>query len=277
MEVLLEQIDKIDYANPNHPVIKVKSEIVENCLNEGGLPIFSTENIHKLDGPIIGVTMARIEGDYVCRLNFQKVINQAGGNCVFLPAIKDQSRLAYVDYVDGVVLSGGGDIHPRNWGSEIKGAGLFNQVIDELRDEVEIEIVKKTTEDNKPLLGVCRGLQVINVAYGGSLLQDPPSAIYHMRGEKYDDMVRNFHTIMITRLDKARLKGTTKVNSGHHMSIYEVGKGLRVGAIAYDRTVESIEAVEDQFILGVQWHPEAMVESEITKGLFASLVQAAKR
>ena len=152
---------------------------------------------------------------------------------------------------DGLVICGGSDIHPSRYGEPVDGS----VDMDERRDEVEFALLKAYLEAGKPVLGICRGHQLVNVYFGGSLYQDMPEAQWHDQVNDQDSVHR------ITALPDSvlgRLYGQEfPVNSAHHQAIKELGAGLRATACWNDRFVEAIE--HSQYpVLGVQWHPERM-------------------
>ena len=152
---------------------------------------------------------------------------------------------------DGLVICGGSDIHPSRYGEPVDGS----VDMDERRDEVEFALLKAYLEAGKPILGICRGHQLVNVYFGGSLYQDMPEAQWHDQVNDQDSVHR------ITALPDSvlgRLYGQEfPVNSAHHQAVKELGTGLRATAYWNGRFVEAIE--HSQYpILGVQWHPERM-------------------
>ena len=152
---------------------------------------------------------------------------------------------------DGLILCGGTDLHPSRFGEEIDGS--VN--IDTDRDEAEFALMQAYLDAGKPILGICRGHQLINVYFGGSLHQDMEDSVAHKR-QKGCDMVHTVTAEPDSVLGK--LYGTTfAVNSAHHQAVKALGKGLRATAIWDDRFVEAVEH-ETYPVMGVQWHPERM-------------------
>lgn len=163
----------------------------------------------------------------------------------------------YADYLDGLILQGGADISPRSYGEEPlepQWAG------DAVRDAYELELLHEFMEARKPVLGICRGMQLINIALGGSLWQDLPSqcpgAVSH-ESEAYD---RNTHAVTFEEKGQmARLFGGVRqgaVVSVHHQGINRLGRDLVVEARAEDGVIEAICSSGRGFLCGVQWHPE---------------------
>jgi putative glutamine amidotransferase len=164
----------------------------------------------------------------------------------------------YARHLDGLMLQGGSDVSPLTYGEEPLSREWMG---DRLRDEYEIELLHEFITAGKPVLGVCRGLQLINVAYGGTLYQDIVQQVPEARHHVTDAYEKNLHEI---RLEPggglARLYPgltTAKVNSIHHQSVKTLGRNLRIEAwSAADRVVEAIRGTGRGYVLGVQWHPE---------------------
>lgn len=165
----------------------------------------------------------------------------------------------YVDILDALVLQGGADVSPATYGQEPLHADWSG---DPIRDRYEIELIDGFRKAGKPVLGICRGAQLINVAYGGTLIQDIrtqlPHARRHLDAEQYDNWSHGLDIVPGTGL-AAIYPGeiSATVNSIHHQSVDRVGAGLDVEArCAEDGLVEAIRSRDDDFIVGVQWHPE---------------------
>jgi gamma-glutamyl-gamma-aminobutyrate hydrolase PuuD len=193
-----------------------------------------------------------------CDVDYIQSVVRAGGAPVILPCVADPEAVrAVVQAVDGVLLTGGGDIVSLAYGEE---PHPTSKLQDPARDAMEFEVTRRALERELPVLGVCRGVQVLNVAQGGTLIQDVPSqvpgAVKHY-SEGLDTVL--LHTVEIeadTLL--ARVLGTTSmaVNSWHHQAVREAGQGLRVNSRARDGVIEGLEAADGRPILGVQFHPE---------------------
>jgi putative glutamine amidotransferase len=164
----------------------------------------------------------------------------------------------YAADLDGLVLEGGSDVAPESYGAKPlkpEWAG------DKVRDTYEIALYRAFTRARKPVLGVCRGLQLINVAHGGTLIQDIqtelPGALVHRNWDIYD---QNFHTIRLERGSRleaiSRAGVAVKVNSVHHQAIRELGAGLAVEARSEDGVIEAVRGTQGAWVHAVQWHPE---------------------
>ncbi len=161
---------------------------------------------------------------------------------------------------DALVLSGGGDVHPRFY-NQPEAIGICTEV-DESRDHFELDLVERARTHRIPILGICRGSQLLNVAFGGSLLPDIEKAGF--RDHRIGDPVQPLHPVSVDRGSfLASVLGTTNgdANTFHHQSIDQPGLGLRISARAHDGVAEGIELDRTDglpFLLGVQWHPERM-------------------
>lgn len=240
--------------------------------------------------PLIGITCSMGLGIYSMtqenlpqeqhRLNdtYMKAIVRAGGIPVVIPSYEDLTLVKeVVDRLDGVVLSGGVDLDPYLY-SQRANAHLGS--VSPRRDAAELEIARYVIrETDKPLLGICRGIQVMNVAMGGSLYIDLPNEgkLAHSLG-MYPRNVPT-HDVEVaenTHLAKAMGAGVNRVNSFHHEAVKEVAEDFRVSAWSVpDDVIEAIELPGDRFVLGVQWHPEELTAMEEAGNLFRALVGAA--
>ena len=214
-----------------------------------------------------------------CPIEYLAALEQAGAAAVMLPSVlgADSTRVILA-MADGVLLSGGGDILSLHYGEEPHPLGAHQEPI---RDVMELALTRIALEMGLPILGVCRGLQLLNVAFGGTLLQDIPSqvpgAVQHVaRG--MDTVLQ--HTIAIEPDSiLARVVGATTlpVNSWHHQAVKELGAGLRVTARARDGVVEAVESADDRPLLSVQFHPEECQDTYPPfRAIFAWLVTEAQ-
>jgi putative glutamine amidotransferase len=236
-----------------------------------------------MNRPLIGVSMsitvgASPERAYV-NTAYLRAVQDAGGIPVLLPPQADaEARRVLWERLDGVVLTGGGDIDPAKFGETAHPKTIE---VSPARDALEIELVERAMHDDIPLLGICRGLQVLNVALGGSLHQDlSVEPIQHSQKEPRDQAT---HAVKVmgegTRLGRVLGAVEVQVNSMHHQGINRLGRGLREVAWAPDGLIEGIEADGgDRFVLAVQWHPEELVGHDAAaRNLFAAVVDAARR
>lgn len=193
--------------------------------------------------------MARIfvYGDREKMENYAQALEGCGAEAVF------SLELSQAAGCDGLLLPGGGDIDPSRYGQTPAGS----EEPDPARDAAELELVREFVGWGKPILGICRGIQMLNVALGGDLIQDIPTAPAHRHDPVIGDQVHQVKAVPGSFL--ARLYGETfAVNSAHHQALGKVAPGLRVAARSLeDEVVEAVEWPEKK-IYGVQWHPERM-------------------
>jgi gamma-glutamyl-gamma-aminobutyrate hydrolase PuuD len=227
--------------------------------------------------PVIGITTyvtpakwghwnleaSLIPHDYV------RAVEQAGGRPLLVPP-SDEGIEETLDSLDGIVFSGGSDLDPAHYGEE---AHEETFGIHEERDRAELELMKAALERDMPVLGICRGIQVLNVARGGNLIQHLPEIVGHEE-HKHTPGVFADHDVEIepdTTLAKI-LGERHPVKSHHHQGLHTLGEGLRVSAHAEDGSVEGVEDPERRFALGVLWHAEAGDDMK----LFQALVEQAR-
>lgn len=243
--------------------------------------------------PLIGITtgtrvLEHAPNEVVLRATYPAAVIAAGGIPVVLPPTADEGVLAAtVARLDGLLLSGGGDIaahhfnaapHPTTWRTR-----------DESRDMYELWLTRHALAHHMPTLGICRGVQMLNVAAGGTLLQDiaseHPTECDHGASERDAVWVQHGHTIHVAADSRlAAVLGCTAVytNTLHHQAVATVAPGLRVTAHAPDGIIEALErdgeGTNGQFLIGVQCHPEALVAAGMTpwRRLFAAFVAAAR-
>ncbi|MDD3852589.1 MAG: type 1 glutamine amidotransferase [Syntrophomonadaceae bacterium] len=226
--------------------------------------------------PIIGITCSKNcqDSSYYLKDYYITSVQQAGGIPVLLPPSDETEAIAeYLKFCQGIILSGGGDVDPVYWG-ELPGPELGE--IDPQRDQFELQLVELIMENDMPVLGICRGCQVLNIACGGSIIGDLQTGLSHRQNAPRD---YPFHDIVVEKaslLHEVISVNRLRVNSFHHQAVRVPGKGLRISAWAADGTVEAIEGIEKQWLLGVQWHPESMTD-EFSVRLFHALVTVAEK
>lgn len=193
-----------------------------------------------------------------CNVDYVNAVLRSGGAPVLLPRMAERDAIrVIVEAADGVILTGGGDVVSLAYGEEPHERSKYQ---DPVRDEMEFEVVKVAMERDLPVLGICRGMQVLNVALGGTLIQDIPSqvpgAVKH-----YSE---GLHTVLLHSIDieknslLARVLDTDEmaINSWHHQAVKDVGRGMRINCCSRDGVAEGMEAADGRPILAVQFHPE---------------------
>lgn len=232
--------------------------------------------------PIIGITGAYVkhnpfmEGVYVHH-DYHKTVAENGGIPIILPYIKPENALEMLSSCDGIILSGGEDVDPQFYGQDPH-PQLGPTIPD--RDLAEMAIVKYALENDIPILAICRGLQILNVALGGTLIQDIPSQVSEpIQHTQTVERKRDTHFVTISQdsklfgiLNSERIR----VNSLHHQALDRIAPQLRPVALASDGIVEAVEYEGDtRFTVGVQWHPESMAATNpVMKRLFREFIQS---
>ena len=226
--------------------------------------------------PIIGITFSSNSVTGTSK-NYIRAIEEFGGMPrILYPGVPDSE---FAD-IDGLLLTGGGDIHPDNFDQEWHPSLKY---VNEARDELELPLCREKIEADIPVFGICRGIQIMGVAMGGSLYQDVPSQIkdpltHPAKGSDQDSQ----HEIEIehgSRLSEIVGKSADEVNSAHHQAVDEIGDGFHITARSEDRVVEAMENPSKKFVLGVQYHPERMNQTaafrEHRRKLFEAFIAAA--
>lgn len=229
--------------------------------------------------PLIGVTSDIDQnGDTLVQTRYIKAVRRAGGVPVILP-VGLEAIEEVCDRLDGVLLIGGEDVDPYLYGEEPH--RQLGKVLPE-RDESELALIKHMADQDKPVLGICRGYQLMNVAFGGTIYQDVYAQLSEdlLQHHQVTDLDFAFHSIDIVGDSKlAEWAGTSevRVNSLHHQAVKEVKAPLVVTAVAKDGVIEALESTAHRFLVGVQWHPEAMVKRDdaMSLTLFEKFIEAA--
>jgi putative glutamine amidotransferase len=217
---------------------------------------------------------------------YVRAITTAGAIPWIIPLMPDDEPMlrAIHDKLDGVLLAGGADVDPAEYGETRQS---YCQEPDTPRDWTETRLIRWAMADHKPLLGICRGIQMINVALGGTLYQDIreqwPDAIRHdyfsaEYGFRRDHLSHEVFVEPGSLLRDLLGSGQLPVNSMHHQGVRRLAPGLKPTVFAPDGLIEGFEGTDGQFLLAVQWHPEELVEaSESMRALFRGFVDAARR
>lgn len=214
--------------------------------------------------PIIGVTpLFDIAKNSIWMLpDYENAVLKAGGIPMILPLTDDDCVISQIaQTIDGLLVTGGQDVNPSLYGEEKK---EYCGEICESRDVFEIKITKEITKLDKPVLGICRGLQVINVCFGGTLYQDLNKEfgcdiVHRMEGPND----RPWHSVTISEgcILNSVLGEKADVNSCHHQGIKKLGDSLKATAFSSDGLIEGIERPSSKFFIAVQWHPERLYKN----------------
>ena len=210
---------------------------------------------------------------YYTQQSYMNALDSVDANYIAIVPTKDQDYDYVASICDGLLVCGGGDINAKRFNEENhESVGLVKENI----DIMDLNLVDAFLKAKKPILGICRGHQVLNVYYGGSLIQDIPSqyetSVHHSQKE-----ARNVGTHQVTlTMDSSigKKDQVITVNSFHHQAIKEVGKSLKVTAISEDGIIEGIE---NDDVVGVQWHPECMIEDSYHQNIFVNFINKCKK
>ncbi|MGB2824401.1 MAG: gamma-glutamyl-gamma-aminobutyrate hydrolase family protein, partial [Phycisphaerae bacterium] len=232
--------------------------------------------------PIIGITSAYIpDGDYAkVNSSYAQAVREAGGTPVILPVIQDDGNDRdlvgeYVRILDGLLLTGGDDVPPEAYGEKPLPQ---TRTLSGRRHRFEKAIIEAWLETRKPILGVCRGLQEVNVVCGGSLVQDIPTqvgtSVIHRKPKASGTATHMVEIEPGTKLRSLFSGASVRVNSNHHQAVRDVGRNLRVAARSPDGVIEALELTDGRFGLLVQWHPESIKDAEHRQAVYGAFVRA---
>ena len=243
------------------------------------------------DLPVIGIVPTQVPGEHLVRINdyYLNSIVLAGGVPLIFPLTYDKhvyERLFAL--VDGFVLTGGQDVDPSRYGATADDAG-FDKIaeITPLRDAVETAILEYALTFDVPTLGICRGMQTMNVYFGGTLFVDLDAQftgvdsfsggrIRHWQDEETTEVSHYIDVKRGTKLHEVMGADSVAVNSFHHQGVKDLAEGFHVVARATDGLIEAIEADMATFLLGVQWHPEFFLGDAHMGNLFSKLADEAR-
>lgn len=237
----------------------------------------TTQTLHSIDG-----IPPALPASWVMNQRYFLAATMVGAVPWMIPLLDDDLNTLREIYerLDGILIPGGVDISPGEYGEAVR-PECGN--LDPARDRVELQLTRWAMEDGKPVLGLCRGLQVINVAAGGSLWQDLASQgsgfdkhdYFPNAGFERDHLAHEVDVVAQTKLGTFLESSRVAVNSMHHQGIKELGQGLVASAIAPDGLIEAIESANDSFLIGVQWHPEVFEMSDPhARHLFGGFIKA---
>lgn len=232
--------------------------------------------------PLIGLTPSHNtdSNDIQMRPTYIKALTAAGAIPVVLPLTSSEADLKQlVDTLDGFLFTGGPDVHPFLFGEEtLDHCGSVSAE----RDQMEFTLLPLVMESGKPILGICRGIQLLNIVLGGTIWQDIPSQVkseFPLAHTQPFAYTLPSHTVTLkpdSRLAKISELNQLSVNSMHHQAVKDVAPVLIASAVSSDHLVEAVEMPEYPFFIGVQWHPEYLWEkNEAAARLFSEFVRAA--
>ena len=241
--------------------------------------------------PLIGVTPDFNAGDrkewggreptYFLRARYVRAIEDLGGIPIVLPLVADLgARRRLLTQIDGLLLTGSGpDLAPELYGERQR---YKFRVMSQRRATFELEMAQLARAADVPLLGICGGMQALNVAFGGSLYQDidsqRPHPLQHRQAPPATQLSHAVKVAPKSLLVRIVKTGTMRVNSSHHQSVKDVAPSLNASAVAPDGIIEAIESPSERFLLGVQWHPEFLFDRHrLHRRLFEAFLAAARR
>lgn len=232
--------------------------------------------------PIIGLApLHDIEQDRLwMRPTYLRAVIESGGVPLVLPLIDNKADIeSLAALCDGFLFTGGPDVHPSRYDEDVM---RYCGAINEKRDTLEILLLQEANRLNKPVLGICRGIQLINVALGGSLYQDIPTQvaaepIAHSQHPPYDIPIHSVAVERSSPLYSIVKKETMMVNSTHHQAVKDIAPPLRCAAWSKDGLAECVYLPGKPFFMGVQWHPEWLYQPQNDSGkIFLAFVDSAK-
>lgn len=232
--------------------------------------------------PLIGITTYNSKNPYgrdiaAVQHTYIRAVAQAGGVPILIPAILPDEDLAELyTRLQGIVFSGGGDISLKYFAGE-QHPSIHE--VDEARDVAELFLLRQSVQREKPFLAICRGMQVMNVALGGTLHTHIPDHIPHSLKHNNEEFQYIAHPVNLIEDSKmAEIFGETllQVNSLHHQAIKDLASDLRIVGHAPDGVVEAVEIPDHPYAIGVQWHPEWLTDQPVMRRLFKSFVDAAE-
>lgn len=229
--------------------------------------------------PLIGMTASLEPSTIQVNKDNNEAIVQAGGLPIIIPFLEDESVQQIVSKLDGLLLTGGGDIDPFLFGEEPhRNLGS----IQPQRDQVEVTLIQYMLAAGKPILGICRGCQILNIAAGGNMYQDIYTQLHadllqHSQIAPRDHVSHYVHIKNHTLLYRIVNDEKIKVNSYHHQAVKDLAPGFVVSGTSTDGVIESFESSKHRFVIGVQWHPENLIYShQSAQRLFQAFIEACK-
>jgi len=212
---------------------------------------------------------------------YSDAIENSGGLLLMLASGAGEEDLdALLQHVDGVLIPGGADVNPALYG-EVKKE--YSQTPDDDRDALELALIGKAMEKRLPILAICRGFQILNIKFGGSLYQDIEKEMKNsIKHDYHNDGPRSLlaHRMSLTKdslISKIIGELDLKVNSLHHQGIKDLGKGLVAVGVAPDGLIEAIESPGYPYLIGMQWHPEELTDDPVWKRFFDDFIEVCSK
>lgn len=231
--------------------------------------------------PIIGISSSLNEHALSVPTEYIQAITKFGGVPIILPNLEENAIDSIIEILDGLLLSGGGDIDPT----------LFNEEphqhlgkITPERDEFEIAIIQKMMRLNKPIFGICRGMQILNIAIGGDMYQDIYMQTQNKLLQHTQLAPRSHKSHFVEIMDGTKLSDIVqlekfKVNSFHHQAVRKIPTDFKVSAIASDGIIEAFESLNHKFVMALQWHPECLLSQNdhASTAIFEAFILACEK
>jgi putative glutamine amidotransferase len=231
--------------------------------------------------PIIGISSSLKEQSLSVSTDYIQAVIKFGGVPIVLPNLQEEGIDSFVQLIDGLLLTGGGDIDPTLFGEEpLQKLGNITPE----RDEFEIAIIQKMLKLNKPILGICRGFQIMNIAVGGDMYQD----IYTQTEKRllqHTQHAPRWHASHFVQVKKGTIlsgivqREKFKINSFHHQAVRKIPNEFKVSALASDGIIEAFESKIHTFVMGLQWHPESMISKNdpVSSAIFKAFIMSCEK
>jgi len=227
--------------------------------------------------PIIGITADMDENIYKIKQDYVSAVEKSGGLPLILAPTEDVRRIA--DIIDGLLLSGGDDLLPEYYGEDISVPLEKLKFVKKERSDFEIAILKEMVKRQKPVLAICYGMQLVNVAFGGSLYQDiemqTKGAINHKEGQHKIKIDKTFFSV--SDISQSVISDQQFINSSHHQAVKRLADGFEVFAVSEeDGIIEGFYKKGYPFFICVQWHPERIFYDKLSLGIFETFINQAR-
>lgn len=226
--------------------------------------------------PIIGITTDMDENIYNLKCDYVSAVENSGGLPIMLPLCKDISHIG--DLIDGLLLSGGNDILPEYYGEDISVPIEKLKFVKKERSNFEIILLKEIVKRQKPILAICYGMQLVNVAFGGSLYQDIEiqvnGALNH-KGDQHKIKIED-KFFSVFNISRSTISNTQFINSSHHQAVKRLADGFEIFAISEDGIIEGFYKKDYPFFICVQWHPERIFYDKLSSRIFDVFVKKAR-